>query len=142
MLTKLEYWMHQIGDWKVLLIAAAIGAGAALLRSLKKGYSWGRAFLESATAFILCELVGSILMQYTDLSVGVIFGICGVIGMNSEKVSDRFARLIDAGGDRAEAEIRGDTPSHEGAEGQAADNTDLNSDHPEDQPEPEILKKI
>jgi hypothetical protein len=110
MLTRFFDWMHTVDEWKILLVAAAIGAGAALLRSLKRGLTWRLALLESAIAFILCELTGSLLMQYTELSVGVIFGICGVIGMNSEKVSDRVTRLIDASGDRVEKEVRGEVP--------------------------------
>lgn len=94
--------------WKFLASSAAFGAVAGAVRALRNGLTLRRALLESLTAFVLCVAGGSALSYYTTVSVHVIFGVCGLIGLSSEQVLTGTELLWKALFHRAEVVISGD----------------------------------
>lgn len=95
-------------DWQFLAFCALFGAVAGAVRALRNGLTVRRVLLESLTAFVLCVAGGSALSHYTAVSVHVIFGVCGLIGLCSEQVLTGTERLWAALFSRAESAISGD----------------------------------
>jgi len=103
-------------NWKFLASSAAFGAVAGAVRAFRNGLTVRRALIESLTAFILCVAGGSALMHYTEVSVHVIFGVCGLIGLSSEQVLAGMEKLWRAGFKRAELVVSGEQSVRDHAE--------------------------
>lgn len=95
-------------NWKFLASSAFFGAAAGAIRAFRNGLTVRRALIESLTAFVLCVAAGSALMHYTTVSVHLVFGVCGLIGLSSEQVLTGVEKLWGAGFKRAESAIVGE----------------------------------
>ncbi len=111
-------------NWKFLASSALFGAIAGAVRAFRNGLTVRRALIESLTAFILCVAGGSALMHYTTVSVHVIFGLCGLIGLSSEQVLAGLEKLWRAGFKRAELVISGEDSGQHSAVSHPVDESD------------------